>query len=140
MIDDDAHILLETHIAHRQSLDGEAAVLDAWRNRAGRWRNATQRTLIATLADELAVFEQRDRGLQAVLAYDVAADAARVSVPVLVLNGAHDSLGASDAARAPTLLPAARCLILPDHGGQLPTADPDLYVHIVLDFALPLLR
>ncbi len=140
LIDADSRVRLERHIAHRRTLEGEAALLDAWRDRAGRWRGASHATLMETLADEMMIFQQRDAGLEAVLAYGLARDAARVTAPVLVLNGAQDSLGASDAAHAITLLPAARLHILPDHGGQLPSAAPDTYAHAVLDFVLPLMR
>jgi pimeloyl-ACP methyl ester carboxylesterase len=57
-------------------------------------------------------------------------------VPVLVLNGEHDSMAKIDAA-AVSLFRDAKLELVPDWGGQLQGSAPKLYADHLLDFLLP---
>lgn len=140
LMDDAARARLKEHLAARDGLSSEDAILRDWRDRCRRWHGAPPDLLIQALADEMAVFDRRDSGFEAVMAYDLAVRARAVDTPVMVLNGEHDSLAKVDAAEALRLFPQADLLILPGLGGQLPWTSADIYLENLLQFAKPLLR
>ncbi len=140
LMDDAAREKLRDHLAARHGLSGEDVILRDWRDRCRRWHNAPSELLIQALADEMAVFERRHLGFEAVMAYDLAARAEIVTAPVLVLNGEHDSLAGIDAAESLRLFPQAELRLLPDLGGQPQWTWADIYLEHLLQFARPLLR
>lgn len=140
VIDGDQRGKLGAYLRSRTgAIDDEATVLHGWHDRRRRWFNAPADLLVRAFADELRVFARRDAAYHAVLAYDLPAAAKMLQVPVMLLNGRHDSLGASDATSTRALFPGAELAILDDRGGQLPWSAPDDYAHHVLRFVRPLL-
>ena len=130
-------------LAERDTRDGEIsgqqqedAILHAWRDRVQRWVRPPMALLVQALADELAVFPNRNAGFKAVRDHDIRAAIARVNVPVLVLNGEKDSMAKLDAANV-ALFRDGRMEILKGWGGQLQGSAPQLYAEHVLKFLLP---
>lgn len=142
LMDAEAQKQLAT-LAERDTRDGEISmlleeetILQSWRDRVRRWVRAPVGLLVQALADELAAFPNRNEGFKAVRDHDMAAAIARVKVPVLVLNGEHDSMAKIDAA-AVSLFRDAKLELVPDWGGQLQGSAPKLYADHLLDFLLP---
>lgn len=131
---------LAPFMADRRGRTDDEAVLFGWHDRAKRWYRAPRELLLQAMTDELAVFERRDWGLEAVLAYDLEREAKAVTAPVLVVNGRHDSLSAVDAAEAKRLFPTCELKILEDRGGQLQWTFAAEYADHIARFAKPLLR
>lgn len=140
LMDDTARARLRDHLAGCNELSGEDAILRDWRDRCRRWHNAPRELLIQALAEEMAVFERRHSGFEAVMAYDLAARVREVVASVLVLNGEYDSLAAIDAAEALRLFPQAELRLLAGLGGQPQWTWADIYLENLLQFATPFLR
>jgi pimeloyl-ACP methyl ester carboxylesterase len=135
VFDAEARAVLAT-FADRENRPDEAAILQTWRDRAGRWVRAPAELLIQALADELEAFPRRRDGFKAVGDYDMQGAIARLKIPVLVLNGEKDSMAKIDAA-AVTLFGDARLVLLPEWGGQLQWSAARIYADHLLDFLLP---
>jgi len=140
LMDDAARGRLRVHLAGCNELSGEDRILREWRDRCHRWRNAPPELRIQALADEMAVFERRHFGFEAVMAYDLAVRAREVIAPVLVLNGEYDSLAGVDAEEALHLFPQAELRLLAGLGGQPQWTWADIYLENLLQFATPFLR
>lgn len=142
LMPDDAKAWLST-LAERDEREGEismaqqeAPILQSWQDRSRRWLRAPMALLVQSLADELAAFPNLNDGFKAIRDHDMAAAIARVDVPVLVLNGEHDSMAKIDAAAAP-LFRNAKQEVPPGWGGQLHGSASLLYAERLLNFLLP---
>lgn len=114
----------------------EEAILQTWRDRVHRWVRPPTSLLVQCLADELSVFPRRNEGFKAVRDHDIGTAISRVKLPVLVLNGEHDSMARMDAENV-RLFANAKLELLPDRGGQLQGSAPELYTNHLLQFLLP---
>lgn len=118
----------------RRGRTDDDAVLAGWHDRARRWYRAPRELLLRAYADELHVFDRRDVALEAIAAYDAESALRACRVPLLLLNGRHDSLAGADE-RAAALRPDATLRILEDFGGQLQWAAADHYCEHLAAFA-----